>query len=117
MKKYGIFILVLMLISCKEPDRKPAGLLSEAEMVQVLSELYLAEAKVNYQNLSPDSAQKLFAGLEGKIFEATGVPDTVFKNSLDYYMQQPEGMEKIYGVVVDTLQLREQRAPYRPDQR
>jgi hypothetical protein len=50
-----------------------------------------------------------------KVFQNAAVSDTVFRKSFDYYMERPREMELIYTALVDTLQLREQRAPFRVD--
>ena len=52
-----------------------------------------------------------------KVFAESGVTDSVFKKSFDYYMERPAEMEQIYTALVDTLQLKEQRAPLHPDSR
>jgi hypothetical protein len=97
-------------------ERKPDGILSHQEMVKVMTELYINEEKVSRMGLSPDSAVTLFHLMKGKIFESTGVPDSVFKRSLDYYLDRPPETEMIYSILIDSLQLREQRMDYRPGQ-
>lgn len=102
-----------MLIACAE--EKPEGVLSKAEMVQIMEELYLAEEKVNNLALARDSAKKVFEVMGAKVFESASVTDSVFKRSFDYYMEHPKEMELIYTALVDTLQLKEQRAPFSTD--
>jgi hypothetical protein len=100
--------------SCAE--KTPEGILSKEEMVQVMEELYIAEEKVNHLSLSRDSSKQVATFMQSRVFENAAVDDTLFKRSFDYYMEHPRDMELIYTALVDTLQLREQRAPYRPDQ-
>jgi hypothetical protein len=102
------------LISCD--SKKPEGILSRDEMVQVMEELYIAEEKVNQLGLSRDSARQVFEFMDQKVFENAAIEDSIFAKSFDYYMEHPTEMELIYTALVDTLQLREQRAPFRPDQ-
>ena len=85
-------------------------------MVQVMEELYIAEEKVNYLALSRDSAKRIAEAMGAKVFERAAVDDSVFKKSFDYYMERPKEMELIYTALVDTLQLREQRAPLNMEQ-
>lgn len=99
-----------LLLSCRE--KRPEHLLSKAEMVRVMEEIYIAEEKVNELVLSRDSANQVFSVIGGKVFENARVADSVFKRSFDYYMERPEEMELIYTALVDSLQLREQRAPF-----
>lgn len=81
-----------------------------------MEELYIAEEKVNQLVLSRDSAKSVFNVMSQKVFESAAVNDSIFKRSFDYYMERPKEMELIYTALVDTLQLREQRAPFRPDE-
>jgi hypothetical protein len=108
---FGLIVLLFCLSHCREPRKKPANLLSQQEMVKTLIEIYIAEQKVSRLSLPQDSAAVVFDGLKSRVFNKLSVPDSVFKNSLDYYMTDPTQMEKIYAVLVDSLQLREQRTP------
>lgn len=102
--------LLMCTFSCKQPDdTKAKGILSRQEMVSVLTEIYLAEEKVNRLTLPRDSAEVVFRLMEGKVFEMAGVPDSVFTASLNYYMDRPEQLELIYTALVDSLQLKEHR--------
>jgi len=82
----------------------------------MLSEVYLTEERISRLSLNPDSARHVFELIEHRLYEKTGIPDSVFKRSVDYYMDRPIEMEKIYSVLVDSLHLKEQRANYRPGQ-
>ena len=111
-----ILMIGLVFFSCHNSTRKPEGILSHEDMVKMLSEVYLTEERISRLSLSPDSARRVFELIEHRLYEKTGIPDSVFKRSVDYYMDRPIEMEKIYSVLVDSLHLKEQRANYRPDQ-
>ena len=81
-------------------------------MVRVMEEIYIAEEKVNQLVLARDSANEVFSVMGAKVFENAALTDSVFKKSFDYYMERPQEMELIYTALVDSLQLREQRAPF-----
>lgn len=115
MRRNYIIGALLFLVCCQQAEEKPVGILPRQDMVRVLSELYILEEKVARLSLPADSAQKVFELLRYNVFKDAGVPDSVFKKSFDYYMDHPIEMEKVYSVLVDSLQLREQRAPFRPD--
>lgn len=118
MKKIQAFITItflatsicVALISCGE--KKPEGVLSRAEMVAIMEDIYLSEEKVNHLALKRDSAKIVFAAMKDKIFANAAVSDSAFKRSFDYYMEHPQEMELIYTALVDSLQLLEQRAPF-----
>lgn len=80
-------------------------------MVEIMEDLYIAEEKVNYLALSRDSAVEVAALMENKVFEKAAISDSLFRKSFDYYMERPREMELIYTALVDSLQLKEQRAP------
>lgn len=114
-RTYLILAALAMMAACAEKsDHK--DILSKQEMVKIMEELYIAEEKVNHLALSRDSAGHVFSVLKARVFENAALSDTLFKKSLDYYMERPKELELIYTALVDTLQLREQRAPFRPDQ-
>lgn len=113
--RYIIFLTIGLLFSCQSRDRKPGGILSQDEMVQVLADIYVSEEKVSSLNLANDSAQAVCDVLRAKVLENVSMTDSVFKKSFDYYMDRPADMEAIYTILVDTLQLREQRTSQRPE--
>jgi hypothetical protein len=108
----GIFFGAVFTVTISCEEKRPEGILTEQEMVSVMEELYIAEEKINHLALASDSSKKVFGSIQSKIFEAAAVNDSVFKRSFDYYMEHPRQLETIYTALVDTLQLREQRAPF-----
>jgi hypothetical protein len=102
----GIYFL---LLACNSSQETPAGILRKDEMVKVLREIYISEEKVNRLTLPRDSALALFAHMQDKVFAKTGVNDSTFEKSLNYYFEHPNDLQQIYAAVVDSLQLQEQR--------
>jgi cAMP phosphodiesterase len=79
-------------------------------MVQYLTELYVVEGKIHRLGLSSDSSLEVFSKMHQKMAEKTGIPDSVFRRSLQYYAQHPVELDRIYGALVDSLNLKEQRS-------
>lgn len=100
---------ITVLAGCGGSER-PEGILSEKQMVSTMTELYLAEEKVNRLSIPYDSIKELFPMFSERVFRNTGVSDTVFRKSLDYYMSHPDKLEDIYTTLVDSLNLKAQRA-------
>lgn len=120
MKKNFIWCWCVVLISsmfCCGGKEEPKGILSHADMVFMLSEVLITEEKVNRLALSNDSASQVFKTLRGKVFMKAGIQDSVFKKSMNYYIDHPKEMEEIYTVLVDSLNLREQRASVLTDKK
>jgi hypothetical protein len=106
----GISVVIIGLCaSCMESEKSDKTVLNRQEMVRILKEVYLGEAKVNQRGLSRDSSEREFERLKEVVFEKVNVSDSVFKRSFDYYMDHPKEMEMIYTALVDSLSLMEQR--------
>lgn len=101
--------VVTLFYSCKEKEERE-DVLSKKEMVQVLSQIYVIEDKVNRLSLDRDSAQVVFNELMIRLRDSTGVSDSVLKRSLKYYTDRPDQMQEVYTALVDSLNLREQRS-------
>jgi hypothetical protein len=104
------FALIFLLPACA-PDKTPAGVLSEQEMVKILAEIYLAEEKTERAGIPYDSARKIFPKFEAKIYEKMSVSDSVFLKSMEYYKAHPKKLDYIYSALVDSLNLQAQREP------
>jgi len=97
------------MFACTSKQGKPDDLLPEKEMVKVMSEIYLAEQKVNALGLPRDSLEQIFSFMKDKIFKKAGTTDATFKRSLKYYLDQPKTVEELYTALIDSLNLREQK--------
>ena len=102
------FLLLLLLLAC-ETKQKPKGILSHHDMVKVLREIYIAEDKVNRIGVQVDSSARIFEIMKEKIAAKTGIPDSTFRRSMQYYVNKPKELELIYTALVDSLNLQEQR--------
>jgi hypothetical protein len=102
--------VIILGLSCCNKKSAPEGILSQDEMVAVMSELYIAEQKISTLGVKRDSLSQIFGVMKEKVFAKAGVTDSVFRKSLNYYMDHPREMEVIYTSLVDSLNLREQRA-------
>jgi hypothetical protein len=111
--RLGLLAFIFFVIGCGVNSTKPDNVLSQDEMVKVMADIYTNEEKINVLGLNPDSAHQVFDVMMVGIAKAEGVSDTTIKQSIYYYMERPKELDKIYSVLIDTLQLREQRAAYK----
>ena len=102
-------VLTVLFFSCGEKERVPDGILNKDQMVGVLSELYVTEQKISTLGLKRDSLNQIFGVIKDEIFKKSGVTDSAFRRSLNYYMDRPQTLEVIYTTLIDSLNLREQR--------
>jgi len=107
-----VFLLIalfnFLLMACG-PEKMPDGILTEQQMVKVLTEMYLTEERASQISIPRDSIAKIFPQLEAKIFEKEGLSDTVFMKSMEYYKANPKKLENIYAALIDSLSLQAQR--------
>ncbi len=111
-RKIGPFIsaglvFVFLFPACM-PEKPAERVLTEKEMVAVLTEIYLMESKVGQVSISYDSIKKIFPKLEAKVFEKMGVTDSVFQKSMEFYLNNPKKLENIYAALIDSLNLKSQ---------
>jgi hypothetical protein len=104
-----ILLASLLILSGCTQKGKPKGLLGQADMVRVMTELYLAEQKVATVGVSRDSTAQMFRYMSPEIFSNAGTNDSIFRLSFDYYMENPVQMQEIYTALIDSLNLREQQ--------
>lgn len=101
-------VVVVLMIGCG-PEKTPQGVLSEQQMVKVLTEIYLAEEKAGHIGIPYDSVKKIFPAFEARVFENEGISDTVFRKSMEYYKANPKKLEHIYAALIDSLNFQAQR--------
>ncbi|MBB6327297.1 hypothetical protein FHS59_002940 [Algoriphagus iocasae] len=97
---------IFLLSGCKE-NNKPEGLLDEEKMVEVLIDIQLTEGITSAIPVSYDSSQVLYKLLEKEVFAKHQVDDSVFTESLRYYLQFPGVMDEMYSRILDSLAAKE----------
>ncbi|MFC5410635.1 DUF4296 domain-containing protein [Larkinella bovis] len=89
----------------------PDNLIPESKMVQVLTEIHLAEARVTKMNrVSLDSNTLIYKRLEKQIFRKYKVDTAAYSKSYTYYSSNPDQMAGIYKQVVEELERRNKPA-------
>jgi hypothetical protein len=105
-----IGLLLALLTSCGMPEevKPPEQLLSKDELVSLLVQLHLLEARVESSRLSPDSARALFQQQKSEILRKNNVSekDSVLQRSFRFYAVNHKDMDEIYKVVIDSLERR-----------
>ena len=101
--------LLLALPACQRPEEplRPADLLSQQQLIPLIADLHLLEARVEGSRLSPDSARALYLSEQKILLAKRGFTDSAFQRSYRYYGIHGKDLEDIYGAVVDTLMGRE----------
>lgn len=106
MKK--LLIPIIFLLACGKAEDKPAGLLTKEQMINILTDIHITEAKVSRMSFrSYDSTQIVYKEFENDIFKKYKTDSVVYRQSYNYYLEHMAEMDEIYTAIVDTLTLRE----------
>jgi len=106
----------VICFSCRKEETNK-DILSQDQLTKIMIDLYLGEARLTNSALAYDSGRKLFMPYEESVLKKYGVPDSTLKKTYQYYFDHPTELEKIYEIVIDSLNLRERKAstqPYTP---
>lgn len=114
-----VFALLSLLLmdSCTAEKEEKQAPLSKDEMVRVMMEIYLAEARLSVLPVDRDSAYRLFIPFQDSLLYHRGIKDSTLRSAYDYYLNRPDELEQIYDQLIDSLSLREQRRRGHPDPR
>lgn len=117
MKRFVVIFFCLLLFSAcgnKSKPFVPDRLLTEQEMIDILTDVHIIEADINYQR-NQDREQRdsirtksLDYGLLSRIyyeqlFEHYGITDSIYRQNLRYYTEQPATLEAIMDSVTQRL--------------
>ncbi|MDH5365355.1 MAG: DUF4296 domain-containing protein [Cyclobacteriaceae bacterium] len=107
MRTKFLLLSCVLLWSCAEKNEIPNNIFNQEEMVDILLEVYVAQAKVSVERgLKRDSSEILYEYYQNYIFQKREIDSTDFYNSLTYYFEHPVEFEKINEIVLDSLNLR-----------
>lgn len=108
-KSFLLFFLAMavLLFACSE--KRPEGILSEDQMVVMLTDFYLKESKINTLGLQPDSSTTIVQYYKDLYVHKNGLPDSALDKSYQFYLENPNLLSKIYDRVIDSLALQEQK--------
>ncbi|MEQ9304199.1 MAG: DUF4296 domain-containing protein [Marinoscillum sp.] len=103
-KPFFVILIILFLFGCsKHKVETPDGVLSHDEMVRVLIDVHILEAKVKKLYLPRDSSQVVYHHYEKMLFKDLGIDRTEYIKSMEFYVDEIEELKTIYDEIVDSL--------------
>ena len=111
-------LLFVLATACGHKDKGfiPEQLLSEQEMINIMTDVQIIEADINYQKsqereqepndtikIIPKDYVKLSRVYYAQLFEHYGITDSIFEQNLKYYTERPAELEKIMDSVMQRL--------------
>ena len=117
MKRFVFIVFVLLLFSAcgnKSKTFVPDRLLTEQEMIDLMTDVQIIEGDITYQKtrerelsdsikIEPKDYVKLSEEYYDQLFEHYGITDSIFRQNIRYYTEQPALLEKIMDSVVKRL--------------
>ena len=108
MRKLTYLVAILIIVSCTQKNEIPKGILPPEKMANIIAEIYEAEHKATNIGLKYDSQKIVLRHYELMILEQNNTTDSIYKESFTYYLENPEKLETVYDIVIDSMSLREQ---------
>ena len=118
MKRFSLIILLFVLVTAcgghKDKGFIPDRLLTEQEMIDLMTDVQIIEGDITYQKtrerelsdsikIEPKDYVKLSEEYYDQLFEHYGITDSIFRQNIRYYTEQPALLEKIMDSVVQRL--------------
>ena len=101
----GLFLalfVLLLLPSCNHKKvRKPEVLLTEQQMIDVLADVYLIEARLNQMRSVGENVTPYQDTYYDQVFEHYGITDTIFDANMYYYSHELPVLERIMDSVMN----------------
>ena len=105
MRKCWLFALLLLLLvpGCREKQKvkPPQVLLTEQQMVDVLSDTYLIEAELNQMKSEGKEVGTLQNTYYEQLFAHYGITDSIFQENMKYYSYHLVELERIMDSVMN----------------
>jgi len=96
-----LFVLVVLITSCTSNTimKKPDDLIPKKEMIEIMTDIYLANASYNVRNKYQER-QRNYMSL---VFEKYGVDSARYNRSNLYYMSRIDEYEKMHVKVSEKI--------------
>ena len=109
MSKYiFLFPLLMLIVSCYNENKpatlKPDPLLTEHELVEIITDIQIAEGVlVFHRQYKIKTSDELKDSLFQVVFDHFGISSKLFRENINYYNTMPDVMEDIYEDVLTNL--------------
>ena len=112
-------MLFVLVTACGNKNKSfmPERLLTEQEMIDMMTDVQIIEADINYQKteerdqneedsvkIVPKDYDKITREYYDQLFAHYGLTDSIFTQNLRYYTERPELLERIMDSVMHRLE-------------
>ena len=99
----GILVALSVLSCHRQDDNMPEVLLSESQMIDIMTDVQIIEADLNSRRNKGENIDTLPASFYNQLFEHYGITDSIFNQSMRYYTYNPKALEDIMDSVTNRL--------------
>jgi hypothetical protein len=106
-------LFITLLAGCENKKTEieiPENLIAKEKMIEILTEIQLAEAAISLSPLSHIDAVTRFKKYEGEIFAKHKVDSLTYFSSFRYYAAKGKTLQYLYLIVGDSIEKRRLRA-------
>lgn len=98
-------LCAIFLTTCgsKETIVPPENLLSETQMIDILTDVQLIEGELNFRRSEGEDIQGRNNLYYTQLFEHYGINDSIFNDNIRYYTEKPAILERITDSVYNRL--------------
>ena len=108
MKKiHFIYLVLIVFISCSSSEELPVGILNQEEMVNLLVDVEIAQAKMKFE-VASEGKKPNYIEEYNAVYKKHNLTKDQFLNNINYYCSDPLEMRKVYDKVI--IRLTEQQA-------
>lgn len=93
--------VLLALSSCGDGDKRPKVFIDEPQMIDVLTDAYLLEARLNLIKSAGGDVSERQVVFYNQLFEHYGINDTIFEENMAYYTRHPAILERMMDSVTN----------------
>ena len=104
--KYFILLTFFIITSCDSEINE--DIVNKEKMVKILIDMHLAEEAIENLSYDKDTLEALFARKEQEILDKYSISEELYRKSYSYYFFEPEELDKVYAVMLDSLLLYQQ---------
>jgi len=107
LKKISYLIILTFLYACaREEVSIPDNILPQEKMVQVLTDIHIAEVTANYKSLA-DTNKADIKSLYSHVYKEHSITAEEYKRSYQFYLDHPTLLNKLYDEVITELSRRQ----------
>lgn len=106
MKRLFFIALFFVLVSAcgnKNKAIMPSRLLTEQEMIAVMTDVQILEADINYRKSNGETIGDMAKEYYRQLFEHYGITDSIFNENMRYYTHDPATIERIMDSVMQRI--------------